>query len=184
MSSSFSTINTQDLRDARYDKSEVSPREVIKVAPQVKKIQKNFQELGSTNIHPERFFVMFSDLNPVSMLQLSVYEQSAYNENICSVKCLGKSVAKIIQNIVEWFIFHKSARYDLQLRIVLNLYLFILLMRTESCQINMWSNSLKIMELSFKFLLNCKVSMTLNSSILTLEIAHIKKSFQPIKSIV
>ena len=42
MSSSFSTINTQDLRDARYDKSEVSPREVIKVAPQVKKIQKNF----------------------------------------------------------------------------------------------------------------------------------------------
>ena len=102
MSSSFSTINTQDLRDARYDKSEVSPREVIKVAPQVKKIQKNFQELGSRNIHRERFFVMFSDLNPVSMLQLSVYEQSAYNENICSVKCLGKSVAKITQNIFEW----------------------------------------------------------------------------------
>ena len=71
----------------------VSPRKIIKVAPQVKKIQ---EELGSANIHPESFFVKFWDLNPVSMLQLSVYEKSEYNENVCSIKCLGKSAAKII----------------------------------------------------------------------------------------
>ena len=74
----------------------VSPRKIIKVAPQVKKIQ---EELGSANIHLESFFVKFWDLNPVSMLQLSVYEKSEYNENVCPIKCLGKSAAKIIQSI-------------------------------------------------------------------------------------
>ena len=81
--------------------SGVSPREIIKVAPQVKKSKKNLQEVGSANIYPESFFVKFWDLNPVSMLQLSVYKKYAYNENICSVKCFGKSAAKIIQNIQE-----------------------------------------------------------------------------------
>ena len=72
--------------------SGVSPRKIIKVAPQVKKKSKK-------NLDTRAFFVKFWDLNPISMLQLSVYEKSEYNGNVCSVKCLGKSAAKIIQSI-------------------------------------------------------------------------------------
>ena len=100
----FPTINTKDLRDIKYSKSGVtgvSPREINKVAPQVKKIQEEFTRTWIREYSPRKLFCEVLRLNPVSILQLSVYEKSAYNENICSVKCLGKSAAKIIQNIHE-----------------------------------------------------------------------------------
>ena len=83
--------------------SGVSLREIIKVPPQVKKIQEKFARTWIREYLPRKLFCEVLRPNPcLHVLQLSVYEKSAYNENICSVKSLGKTAAKIIQNIHEW----------------------------------------------------------------------------------